>query len=251
MMKREKMRIVSTRVIAKETIEMVLENKWISTHASPGQFLHIQIGSHTLRRPISIADCNHVTNEITILFKITGDGTRHLGEYQVGNYLDVLGPIGNGFPTNITAQSTVLLVGGGIGVPPLYFLGKFLKENGINIKAVLGFQGEDHVFYEPNFRELGETIIVTNDGSYGEKGYVTDVLENNLAFDYYYSCGPTPMLRSLISVLKGKKGYISLEERMGCGVGACLACILPAKNERGYKKICSDGPVFNVEEVTI
>jgi dihydroorotate dehydrogenase electron transfer subunit len=251
MIKKEKMRIVSSRAIAKDTFEMMLENHYISEKAEPGQFLHIQVGTHTLRRPISITNCNKERNEITILFKINGVGTSELANYQSGDYLDVLGPLGNGFKADGESHSTVLLVGGGIGVPPLYYLGKTLKEKGINIVSILGFQQKEYVFYEQKFQELGETIIVTDNGSYGHKGYVTDVLDQAGVFDCYYSCGPIPMLKALTAKLKGKRGFISLEERMGCGVGACFACVLPTKNGTGYRKICKDGPVFQAEEVTL
>ncbi|WP_304413180.1 dihydroorotate dehydrogenase electron transfer subunit [Paucisalibacillus sp. EB02] len=250
-MKKDKMKIVSTRCIAKDTIEMVLENQFISGIAVPGQFLHIQVGKHILRRPISIADCNKELNQITILFKINGVGTDELANYQQGEYLDVLGPLGNGFTTDGESKSTVLLIGGGIGVPPLYYLGKTLKENGINIVTILGFQQKDNVFYEQQFQELGETFIVTDNGSYGHKGFVTDVIDQVGRFDCYYSCGPIPMLKALTAKLKGKKGFISLEERMGCGIGACFACVLPTKDGTSYKKICKDGPVFQAEEVTL
>jgi dihydroorotate dehydrogenase electron transfer subunit len=251
MMLKEKMKIVSTRFIAKDTIEMVLENANIAEFAVPGQFLHIQVGTHTLRRPISIADCDKELNHIRLLFKINGMGTNELANYQQGEYLDVIGPLGNGFPMDSESQSTVLLIGGGIGVPPLYYLGKTLKSKGFKIVSVLGFQEKNHVFYEQQFQELGETFIVTDNGSYGYKGLVTDVLDQIHGFDCYYSCGPIPMLKALTSKLKGKKGYISLEERMGCGVGACFACVLPTKDGTSYKKICKDGPVFHAEEVTI
>lgn len=251
MMLKDKTKIVSTTYIAKDTIEMVLENSNITEYAVPGQFLHIQVGTHTLRRPISIADCNKQLNQIKILFKVNGEGTNKLASYQQGEYLDVIGPLGNGFTMDGETNSTVLLIGGGIGVPPLYYLGKTLKEKGINIVSVLGFQQKDHVFYEQQFQELGETLIVTDNGSYGYKGFVTDVLDQINEFDCYYSCGPIPMLKALTTKLKGKNGYISLEERMGCGVGACFACVLPTMDGTSYKKICKDGPVFQAEEVTL
>lgn len=251
MMKREKVLINTVRKIAVDTIEMVLENTFISQTAKPGQFLHVSVEGHTLRRPISIADINREKNAITILFKIVGQGTAKLATLIPGMSFDVLGPNGNGFQIENQTNSTILLIGGGIGVPPLYYLGKTLAEKNIEIISILGFQTKEYVFYEEKFSDLGKTYIVTDDGSYGEKGFVTDVLKMVDNFDSYYSCGPLPMLKAITKKLKGKPGMISLEERMGCGVGACMACVIPAKNSEGYKKICSDGPVFHAEEVSL
>ncbi|WP_338061871.1 dihydroorotate dehydrogenase electron transfer subunit [Virgibacillus indicus] len=248
-MKNEKMQIMSVNSVALDTIEMVLKNSYISQTAVPGQFLHVGVDGHTLRRPISIADVNKQEESVTILFKIIGSGTRHLSSYQAGMILNVLGPNGNGFP--IQDDATVLLIGGGIGVPPLYNLGKTLAERGTKIISILGFQTADSVFYEQKFRNLGETYIVTNDGTYGYEGYVTDVLELTDDFDRYYSCGPVPMLEAITAALKHKQGFISLEERMGCGVGACFACVIPTDTQGGYKKICKDGPVFSAQEVML
>lgn len=251
MIKKEKMKIVSSELIAQDTVEMVLENRFISQTAIPGQFLHVLIEGHTLRRPISIADIDKEENTITILFKMVGSGTRQLATYQIGMTLDVLGPVGNGFQMNVEADSTVLLIGGGIGVPPMYYLGKTLAKQHVNVIAILGFQTEANVFYEEKFQQIAKTYIVTDDGSYGNKGYVTDILDKIGDFDRYYSCGPELMLKAITKELIGIPGYISLEERMGCGIGACFACMIPANNEKGYKKICSDGPVFNAEEVVL
>lgn len=245
------MMIKSSERIALDTVEMVLKNKKISQTAVPGQFLHLLVSGHTLRRPISIADINRKEETITILFKMLGSGTRELATYVPGTTVDALGPSGNGFNLHNEAQSTVLLIGGGIGVPPLYYLGKTLAQQSIKIISVLGFQTEESVFYEGQFNKLGETYIVTNDGSYGNKGFVTDILGDIETFDRYYSCGPMPMLKAVTSSLKNKQGYISLEERMGCGVGACFACVVPTDDQGGYKKICKDGPVFNVQEVCL
>jgi dihydroorotate dehydrogenase electron transfer subunit len=249
MISKTQMKIISNQIIAQDTYELVLENDYISNHAVPGQFLHIQVGEHTLRRPVSIANCDSFRNTVTIIFKVNGQGTNELSTYPVGANLDVLGPIGNGFPLH--SNSTILLIGGGVGVPPLFYLGRTLKELGTNVISVLGFQHKKQVFYEEAFHQLGRSLIVTNDGSYGEKALVTDVLSKIGYYDYYYSCGPTPMLRAVTQQLYDKPGFISLEERMGCGVGACFACVLPTKNSTGYKKICKDGPVFPVGEVMI
>jgi dihydroorotate dehydrogenase electron transfer subunit len=251
MMIKAQMKILTKRVVALDTIEMKLQNDYISKNALPGQFLHIRVGNYTLRRPVSIADCNRENGLVTILFKVNGQGTNELASYEVGNTLDALGPLGNSYPINSDTSTTVLLIGGGIGIPPLYYLGKTLREKGVNILSVLGFQGKEHVFLEQEFLKIGKSIIVTNDGTYGEKGFVTDILDRIGLYDCYYSCGPVPMLRAVSAKLKDKQGYLSLEERMGCGVGACFACVLPTKEGNGYKKICKDGPVFKAGEVVL
>ncbi|MFD2628318.1 dihydroorotate dehydrogenase electron transfer subunit [Oceanobacillus kapialis] len=236
--------------IAKETYEMVLENSFVSMTAIAGQFLHLQIEGHILRRPISIASVDPKSQTVTIIFKVNGPGTKHLAGYQPNSTLNALGPAGNGFNLEID-DKTVLLIGGGIGVPPLYHLGKKLIEKEKNIISILGFQSKDYVFYEKEFQQLGKTYIVTNDGSYGESGFVTDMLGEVEDFDSYYSCGPIPMLQAVSQKLVHKNGFISLEERMGCGVGACFACVIPSDTEAGYRKICKDGPVFHHQEVSL
>ncbi|SDQ62326.1 dihydroorotate dehydrogenase electron transfer subunit [Virgibacillus salinus] len=242
--------VKSVDVIALDTFEMTLVNKYVAKTAIPGQFLHLLVDGHTLRRPISIANVDRNNNEITILFKIVGDGTKQLAAYKPGMSIDALGPSGNGFSYEGKLNS-VLLVGGGIGIPPLYNLGKTLKKKGIKVTAVLGFQSKEHVFYEANFRELGKTYVVTNDGTYGYRGFVTSVMDQIEDFDTYYSCGPIPMLKAVTKQLQDHSGYISLEERMGCGVGACFACVIPTDSHGGYKKICKDGPVFAADEVVL
>jgi len=227
MIKKETLTIISTQKLALDTVEMVLENEYISQQAEPGQFLHIAVPGHTLRRPISIASVDRAQHTVTILFKIVGKGTEVLATLPTGMTIDALGPNGNGFPVDSIQQgATVLVIGGGIGVPPLYFLASHLKEAGVHVKAILGFQHKDYVFYEERFKALGETHIVTNDGSYGHKGFVTNVVDEVGSFDRYYSCGPLPMLQAVQKTLSDKEGYLSFEERMGCGVGACLACVI-------------------------
>lgn len=252
MIKKESMTIISSKRIAKETYEMVLQNDYISSNATPGQFLHIAVTGHTLRRPLSIAAVDKEANTLTILFKLIGSGTEDLAAYRVGEKLDVLGPAGNGFPVQFKEkESTVLLIGGGIGVPPIYYLGTKLKQLGYDVHSIIGFQSKDYVFYEEKFQALGHTHVVTNDGSYGHKGFVTDILKEIPPFHRYYACGPLPMLKAVTTNLSDKDGYLSFEERMGCGVGACFACVIPTDNEAGYKKICQDGPVFQAKEVIL
>lgn len=250
MIKKEKMEIVSVTEIAEDTMEMVLYNPYICNEARPGQFLHILVNGFTLRRPISIAQVNKENNTVVILFKKVGKGTVELSKFNKGMFIDVLGPCGNGFPTSIL-NKTVLLIGGGIGVPPLYFLGSTLLKQDIKIISIIGFQTKSSVFYEKQFKALGTTYVVTNDGSYGYQGLVTDVLNHVQPFDLYYTCGPFPMLKAVKKELIHYNGYFSFEERMGCGVGACYACVVRTNDQSGYKKICQDGPVFSSSEVVI
>lgn len=243
--------LYSKRWIAQDTVEMILQSKELANNAQPGQFLHIRVPGHTLRRPISIAHIDLEQQLITILFKMIGSGTERLSTYVVGDDLDVLGPLGKGFPLDQQVGQTALLIGGGIGIPPLYALGTALSERGVHVKTILGYQTKSFVFYEEQFARLGETIVVTDDGSYGEKGLVTDVIQQIGPFDEYYSCGPKPMLRAVMKELTTVQGHVSLEERMGCGVGACFACVIPTIDEQDYKKICQDGPVFSAKEVVL
>src|SRR5699024_10512554 len=145
----------------------------------------------------------------------------------------------------------VLLIGGALGVPPLSYFGTARQERGIEVKAIIGFQSETYVFYEQAFQQLSDTYVVTNDDSYGYEGFVTDVVDKIAPFDTYFSCGPVPMLQAVTNTFPDKKGYLSFEERMGCGVGACLACVIETNDDTGYKKICQDGPVFQANEVKI
>src|SRR5690625_321581 len=251
MIKQEKLLITSSNLIAKDTVELILKNNHISQNAKPGQFIHIQLDGFTLRRPISIADVDQEHGKITILFKTLGKGTKKLATYQTGQTINALGPLGNGFVYSDVKDKKALLIGGGIGVPPLYHLGKRLVESNIEVISILGYQTAESVFYEAEFRCLGDTYVVTDDGSYGYQGKVTDVIPEVGQFDTYYTCGPTLMLKAVQEKLENVNGYVSLEERMGCGVGACFACVVATKDDTGYKKICQDGPVFNAKEVRL
>lgn len=250
--------IISKKEIATDTIEMKVQlpNEVETSRIKPGQFVHIQIGSgiaRPLRRPISIADVNPERNEITLIFKVLGIGTAELRTYQVERALNLLVPCGNGYPIDEINIKQALVIGGGIGVPPLYNLTKRLVQKGINVTVILGFQSKSHVFYEQDFKQLGDCYVVTNDGSYGHQGFVTDVIERiKPSFDYYFSCGPTPMLKAVKDTLKEYDGHISLEERMGCGIGACYACVAHSdSDDKGFKKVCQDGPVFVASEVSL
>lgn len=240
-------------------MELTCRGELVKKMTEPGQFVHIRVDTSedlVLRRPISICDIDHEMDELTIIYRIEGKGTARLAKKKSGEDIDVLGPLGRGFPVSECEKGeTALLVGGGVGVPPLYYLSKQLVKRGVNVIHVLGFQGAEDVFYEEKFRELGETFISTVDGSKGTKGFVTDVInEKQLQFDVLYSCGPVPMLKALSETYSDRRAYISLEERMGCGIGACLACVCHvAGDETGneYRKVCTDGPVFSVGEVVL
>lgn len=253
---KENMTIISNRQIAKGIYELTLAGSLVRRMRTPGQFVHVKVGHREplLRRPLSLCDINQEAGECTIVYRAEGAGTTLLSQKQPGESLDVLGPLGNGFPLSaLSSGQHALLVGGGIGVPPLYELAKQLVNNGVCVTIVLGFQTKDVVFYEQRFASFGTTYVVTVDGSYGMKGFVTDViLDHALSFDVLYACGPKPMLKALEQQFPHKKLYLSLEERMGCGVGACLACVCRVPHsETAYKKVCSDGPVFRAGEVVL
>lgn len=233
--------VLSNHPIAKGAMEMKVsvENSVIA----PGTFFHVKT-SELLRRPLSVA--NVEGDVVTFLYKIIGKGTQDLAERRPGDVLDVLGPLGNGFPLEQTGKR-VVLVGGGIGVPPLYYTRRRLADQGIETVAILGFDTKESVFYEEAFCALGETIITTVDGSYGEAGFVTGPLAR-IEADVLFSCGPEPMLKA-VAASHIEERYVSIENRMGCGIGACFACVCEAPG--GYVKVCSDGPVFRAEEVTL
>ena len=251
MIRQGQMQVVNQQQIATNIFELTLIGDLVLDMKQPGQFVHIRVSDQLeplLRRPISISSIDKETQEFTMIYRADGRGTTLLSEKKQGDQVDVLGPLGNGFPVDkVEAGQKALLVGGGIGVPPLYELSKRLVERGVQPIHVLGFQSKDVVFYEQQFQELGETHIVTADGSYGTKGFVTNVLET-LTDDFavYYSCGPTPMLAALEKMYPEKEGYLSFEQRMGCGIGACFACVCDTteKMDADYVKVCSDGPVF-------
>ena len=259
MIRNEECIVLSNQEIAHNIFELTLKGELVQQMNEPGQFVHLKVSDSVdplLRRPISIAKIDQANNMFTMIFRAEGNGTKLLGQKKVGDVVDVLGPLGNGFPVEeAKAGSTALLVGGGIGVPPLYELSLRLKRRNVNVIHVLGFATKDAVFYEEKFAELGDTYIVTVDGTHGEKGFVTDVISaQNLSFDTLYTCGPTPMLRALEAAYTEKKVYLSLEERMGCGIGACFACVCRTQEDPTgytYKKVCTDGPVFKGGEVLI
>lgn len=257
MMQKELCPIISQTEIAEDIFELTVKAEFVKEIKAPGQFVHIRVAralDPLLRRPISISSFHSEEQQVTMIYRRDGKGTSRLAEMGPGVELDILGPLGNGFPVEeMERGETALLVGGGIGVPPLYELSQQLKAKGINVIHVLGFQTESAVFYEQEFLKNGETYVATVDGTYGTKGLVTDIMRN-LQFDSIYACGPTPMLRALEQQYPFKKMFLSLEERMGCGIGACFACVCHKADDPtgiSYKKVCSDGPVFRAGEVVL
>ncbi|WP_226578566.1 dihydroorotate dehydrogenase electron transfer subunit [Halobacillus litoralis] len=252
-MKREFMKILEHTSIANDTYRLLLEGEMVQDIVDPGQFVHVQISDDFyLRRPVSICDYNRSEGTMTLLYKVMGKGTDALTKKEAGGFLDVLGPGGQGFPLPGDEQTHALLIGGGIGVPPLYNLAKQLNDKGIRVTSVLGFQTKADAFLIEEFESFGEVYVSTNDGTLGTKGFVTDVLSQlESVHDTYYACGPTVMLKAVMDQLEEVPGYISMEERMGCGIGACFACVIESRDDKGYKRICCDGPVFDAKEVVL
>ena len=210
-----------------------------------GQFVEIALDGLYLRRPISV--CNYEDGELTLIYKVVGKGTDLMSQMAEGTQLDVLTGLGNGFNIDHECEKP-LLVGGGVGVPPLYRLTRDLIARGKDVTVVLGFNTESEIFYAEKFEELGaKVIIATADGSVGVKGFVTNAIaESGIEADYFYSCGPLPMLKALCQSLE-IDGEVSLEERMGCGFGICMGCSI--QTTKGAKRVCKEGPVFKKEEV--
>ncbi len=235
--------ITSNVAIAKDVYQMELSGD-TSDIFNPGQFVNIQIESLYLRRPISV--CDYDDNYIKLIYKVVGKGTDKLSTMVPNEKLNILTGLGNGYDTSKMNQE-VLLVGGGVGVPPMYGLAKRLISQGRTVKVVLGYNSKSDVFYEDEFNKLGcETYVCTVDGSYGTKGMVTDVIkEKGYEETQYCACGPLPMLKALKKLCKF--GYMSLEARMGCGFGACMGCSIQTKY--GTKRVCKEGPVFESEEL--
>lgn len=207
-----------------------------------GQFINIQLDGLYLRRPISV--CDKDDTSVTIIYKVVGKGTEQMAKMTVGESLDVLTGLGNGYDLSVSGDRPVLL-GGGVGVPPLYMLARHLVEQGKDVSVVLGFNTACEVFYENEFKSLGCNVTVTTvDGSYGVKGFVTNAYPND--YTYFYTCGPEPMLKAIYKTAT-TSGQMSFEERMGCGFGACMGC--SCKTIAGYKRICKDGPVMLKEEI--
>ena len=213
-----------------------------SAITAPGQFVNIKLEGMFLRRPISV--CDVVGDVLTVIYKVVGKGTEAMSKMESGT-LDILTGLGNGYNLSVTGEKPVLL-GGGVGVPPMYLLCKRLIAEGKKPTVILGFNKAEEFFYEAEFKALGCTVLVTTvDGSYGIKGFVTDALKE-VEYTHFCTCGPEPMLKAVYRATN-TSGQMSFEERMGCGFGACMGC--SCKTLTGYKRICKDGPVMRKEEI--
>lgn len=221
--------------------KMVMEGDTSAIGAS-GQFINIKLDGQYLRRPISI--CDYDDGILTIIYKVVGTGTEQMSAMKASDKLNILVGLGNGYDTALSGDDPVL-VGGGVGVPPLYKLCKALKAEGKRVSVILGFNTASEIFYKEEFEKIADKVIITTvDGSCGVKGFVTNALDES--YTYVYSCGPFPMLKALAAATKCS-GQYSLEERMGCGFGACMGC--SCKTMLGNKRVCKDGPVFAKEEI--
>ena len=240
-MKQSIFTILSNTALTDSVYKMVLSGD-TSDITAPGQFVNIQLSGLFLRRPISVCDYDEET--LTIVYKVVGKGTEQMSTMAAGEKLDILTGLGNGYDLSITGEHPVL-VGGGVGVPPMYNLAKKLLAQGKTVSVILGFNTKSEIFYENEFRSLGCDVTVTTvDGSYGTKGFVTDALPEN--YTHFCCCGPEPMLKAVYRATK-TSGQMSFEERMGCGFGACRGC--SCKTLTGNKRICKDGPVMKKEEI--
>ncbi len=241
-MKQSIFEIIENKQLTSTVFKMVLKGD-TSDITAPGQFVNIKLDGLYLRRPISV--CDSVDGTLTLIYKVVGKGTEQMSKMSVGEKLDILIGLGNGYNTALSGKCPVLL-GGGVGVPPLYMLCKKLISEGKKVSVVLGFNTKEEIFCEEEFKALGADVYVaTADGSYGIKGFVTDALKD-IDYTYFYTCGPEPMLKALYKVTS-TSGQFSFEERMGCGFGACMGC--SCKTVAGYKRICKDGPVLEKEEI--
>ena len=240
-MKRGLFTVEVNEKLAPGTFRMVLAGD-TSAITGPGQFVNIALEGKFLRRPISV--CDYAEGSLTIIYKVVGKGTAQMKEMVPGQTLDLLTGLGNGYDLSCAGEYPVLL-GGGVGVPPMYNLAKKLVAMGKTVTVILGFNTASEVFYEEQFKALGCVVTVTTvDGSYGVKGFVTDALPQN--YTHFYTCGPEPMLKAVYRATN-TSGQMSFEERMGCGFGACMGC--SCKTLTGYKRICKDGPVMKKEEI--
>ena len=234
--------IISNEKIAKNTYKMVLAGT--SEGCAPGKFVNIKIEGMFLRRPISV--CNYEDGKLTLVYKAVGKGTEAMAKMCAGKELNVLAYLGNGYDLTKSGDEP-MLIGGGVGVPPLYMCAKKLIEAGKKVTVILGFNTAEEVFYKDEFEALGARVLIaTADGSVGVKGFVTDAMKEVDSYSYFYTCGPEPMLKAIYGAVS-TSGEFSFEERMGCGFGACVGCT--CKTKYGNKRICKDGPVLVKEEI--
>lgn len=233
--------IKENKPLTKDIVKMVLAGD-TSDITRPGQFVNIKLDGLYLRRPISVCDAEE--NELTLIYKVVGKGTEQMRDMTEGT-LDILSSLGNGYDLSLSGEKP-LLIGGGVGVPPLYMLAKELCKEGKEVSVILGFNTKEEVFYEEEFKALGCKVYVTTvDGSYGIKGFVTEAMKD-IDYTHFFTCGPEPMLKAVWTASK-TSGQLSFEERMGCGFGACMGC--SCKTLTGFKRICKDGPIMMKEEI--
>lgn len=241
-MRQETFRIIENMPLTDTVFRMKLAGN-TDAITCPGQFVNIRLDGKFLRRPISV--CDKEGEILTVIYKVVGAGTDQMSRLPAGTDLDLLTGLGNGYDLSRAGEKPLLL-GGGVGVPPLYWLAKQLRKQGCDITAVLGFNTSDEVFYEEAFKAFGAHVIVmTVDGSAGKKGFVTQAASGS-EFSFFYACGPIPMLKAVYTSVECD-GQMSFEQRMGCGFGACMGCSV--KTAAGYKRICKEGPVLNKEEI--
>jgi len=241
-MKQSIFTILSNTALTDCVYRMILSGD-TSAITAAGQFVNIKLDGMFLRRPISVCDYDGTT--LTVIYKVVGKGTEAMSAMKPGEKLDILTGLGNGYDLALAGNAPVL-IGGGVGVPPMYNLAKKLLAQGKPVTVILGFNTKGEIFYEDDFKALGCKVLVTTvDGSYGIKGFVTDALKD-VSYTYFYTCGPEPMLKAVYKA-SVTSGQMSFEERMGCGFGACMGC--SCKTLTGYKRICKDGPVMKKEEI--
>ena len=240
-MKQSIFKVLTNEALTSNVYKMTLAGD-TSPITAPGQFVNLKLEGKFLRRPISVCDCTE--GELTLIYKVVGSGTEQMSQMQAGETIDILTGLGNGYDTTLTGDHPLLL-GGGVGVPPLYMLAKQLRAEGKTVSVVLGFNTKDEIFYENEFKALGcDVTVTTADGSYGVKGFVTNAMD--VDYTHVCTCGPEPMLRAVYKACT-TDGQFSFEERMGCGFGACMGC--SCKTLTGNKRICKDGPVLRKEEI--
>ncbi len=235
-------KIIDNAPLTETVYKMKLQGD-VSDITSSGQFVNIKLDGLYLRRPISVCDCED--GVLTLIYKVVGKGTEQMAKMTAGEELNILTGLGNGYDISLSGDKPLLL-GGGVGVPPLYMLCRKLVSEGKKVSVVLGFNTKNEIFCEEDFKALGADVFVTTaDGSYGIKGFVTDAMKD-IDYSYFYTCGPEPMLKAIFKA-SSTSGQFSFEERMGCGFGACMGC--SCKTVTGYKRICKDGPVLKKEEI--
>lgn len=240
-MKQSLFEIIENVQLTESVYKMTLSGD-VSDISAPGQFVNIKLDGLYLRRPISVCDVGE--NTLTVIYKVVGKGTEQMSKMRSGK-LDVLTGLGNGYDLSVSGDKPVLL-GGGVGVPPMYLLAKELIAQGKQVSVILGFNTKEEIFFEDAFKALRADVTVTTvDGSYGLKGFVTDALKQ-VEYTYFYTCGPEPMLKAVYAA-STTSGQMSFEKRMGCGFGACMGC--SCKTITGYKRICKEGPVMRKEEI--